>query len=311
MSTPIQFIREQIKDAAIDPSKIDVSDGSFNYDFSSVILNTATQAQEDNSTKAASTAYVDAAVVGADIDAGAGILSTGSGPEVFSVDITLGASGLTFSATGDSGKLLAAVGPTAGTAHGLELAADGYLGIKTATANGLELTAQGLLAIDLADTSLELGANGLSAKLQGAFFTVEASGIKVADGAINTVQLADDSVTSVKIDDGAVLNAKLGANSVTNSKIGNDAVGIENMAMESKYEEFAANGATLAFTVATAKIEYPEMAQVYKNGQRMSYVTSSPGADEYTIATNVITFGANVTSGAVVQVSYFFTGTVV
>ena len=298
MTTPIQFIREQIKDAAIDPSKIDLANGDYDFTAGSALVKVTTQSALDNSIKAASTAYVDAAVVAADITAGAGLLDTAN---TFSVDITLGASGLTFSAAGDGGKLLAAVGPDAATAHGLELASDGYIGIKTSTANGLEIDASGLLAIDIADNSLELGASGLSAKLQSAFFTVEALGIKIADGAVNTVQLADSSV----------VNAKIGSNAVTNSKLGNDSVGIQQLAMESKYEEFAADGSTSAFTVATAKIEYPEMAQVYKNGQRMSFVTSTPGDDEYTIATNVVTFGSNVTNGSVIQVSYFFTGTVV
>lgn len=328
MASPIQFIREQIADAAIDPSKIDLSAGAYNFSGGSAVVSVATQSAGDNSIKAASTAYVDAAVVASDIDAGAGILSTGSGPEVFSVDITIGASGLTFSGAGNSGKLLAAIGQSAATRHGLELAGDGYIGILTANANGLEvLAADGSLAVKIGNTSLELVSGGLQAKLQSAFFDVEVGGIGIADNAITPLQIASNAVETAKINDLAVTAGKLAADSVETAKIldanvttakiaaanittalvADNAVTLDKLAMIPAYQEFTGNGSTAVYTLTDGVYAGWELqTQVYQNGQLLSQVTSgTPANDEYKVSGTTLTLGANLANGSTLMVRYF------
>ena len=306
MATPIQFIREQIANAAIDPSKLDLATSGITYDYSSVALQATTQSQGDDDVNVATTSYVDTAVGNVTVSAGAGIDVSAN---KISVDIDLASSGLTFAGTGDARKLEAAINPTDADKKGLHVGVDGYLAIRTGDAEGFQFTAGGDLQLKLkTNGNLELdGTSGLQVLIESDSGIVGgASGLGLN---LDAAVLEVDATDGLRIVAGSIDSNLLGTNAVTNAKIGNDAVGINEMAMLSHYEEFTANGSTAAFTVAESKIEYVEMAQVFKNGQRMSFVTGTPGNDEYSIATNVITFGANVTNGAIIQVAYFSAGT--
>ncbi|MGI9554842.1 MAG: hypothetical protein ACR2M6_02605 [Vampirovibrionia bacterium] len=133
----------------------------------------------------------------------------------------------------------------------------------------------------LADTS-----GVIAVQADGSTLTVGGSGVKVSDGGVDTVQMADDSVTI----------AKLGILPST--------------------DDFTANGATLAFTltnrIAADQIaNFKQMVRVFRNGQRLKPVASSPAdASEYTVtdsgSATVVTLGANPANGEVIIVDYWY-----
>ena len=129
--------------------------------------------------------------------------------------------------------------------------------------------------------------NGVMAvQADGSTIGVSSSGIKVADGAIDTTQMADDSVTI----------AKLGILPAT--------------------DDYTANGSTAAFTlsnrIAADQIaNFKQMVRVFRNGQRLKPVASSPSdASEYTVtdsgSATVVTLGANPANGEVIIVDYWY-----
>ena len=327
MATPIQFITEQIKDDAITADKIDLGNGTYDFASGSAILQATTQDQSDDSTKAATTAYVRAAVSAISLSEGAGIDITAN---KVNVDIDLGSAGLTFSGTGDARKLALAISES--TPRGMGLNADGFLEIARTDANGLEIAGDGNLQVKVktAGGITRDGTNGLALVLNSSFLEVDGSdGLQIVAGAIVTASLADDAVTSAKIADDAVgadqlasnavvtasivdanvTAAKLASNAVTNAKLGDDSVGIDEIALTDQYEEFTASGSQSLFELNVSAV-LPKFAQVFKNGQRMSLkLSGTPGDDEYTLSGQNLSFGSNVTAGAIIQVSYLSAGT--
>lgn len=340
MATPIQFIREQladsvidaskiasdavtnakIADAAVNPEKLELSGTGITYDFGSVVLEAATQSADDNSTKVATTAYVDSAVTSAELSAGAGIDISAN---KVSIDFEVAASGLTFSGTGDSRQLLIAVSQS--TPRGLGLNEDGYLEIDRDVSGALDFDSDGRIFVMVKSNAgiLRSAADGLELDLNSSFLEVDATdGLQLVDGGITSGKIANlaivsdkiatAAVTGAKIASNAITNAKLADNAVKNAEIDDDAVGVDELAITAHYQEFTGDGSTQNFTLTNA-LAYPAMAQVYKNGQRMSFVTGTPsGIDEYSLGgtdNKDLRFGANVTNGALIQVSHFGPGT--
>lgn len=212
----IQIIREQVADTAIDSSKIDLANGTYNF-ASGAVLQATTASQGDNSTKAATTAYVDLAVSNAAVSEGPGIDVTGN---KISVDADLGTSGLTFSASGDAGKLQLALNPS--DPNGMEITPSGFLGVALEAngAGGIEFvgsgTDQGALKVALiASTGLTFNANGIAIAVEGSTIAASTSGIKVAESGITATQLASNAVTNDKILNGTIANGKLENSSVS------------------------------------------------------------------------------------------------
>lgn len=129
--------------------------------------------------------------------------------------------------------------------------------------------------------------NGVMAvQADGSTIGVSASGIKVADGAIDTTQLADDSVTI----------AKLGILPAT--------------------DDYTATAGQTSFTlsnrIAADQIaNFKQMVRAFRNGQRLKPVASSPAdASEYTVSDDgsntIVTLGSGITAGEVLIVDYWY-----
>ena len=308
MATPIQFITEQIANDAITADKVDLANGTYNF-ASGAVLQATTQSQEDGSTKVATTSYVDTAISNAAISEGPGIDVTGN---KISADISLGTAGLTFSATGDAGKLQVALNPS--DPSGMEINASGFLGVALEAngAGGIEFVGSGsdkgaLKVALIASTGLTFNATGIAIALDGATLVQSTSGLKVKAGGISATELADDAVTTAKILDANVTAAKLASNAVTNAKLGDDSVGIDEIALADQYQEFTAGSSQTLFELTVGAV-LPKFAQVFKNGQRMAFASSPSGVDEYSLSGQNLTFGSAVTQGALIQVSYLSAG---
>ena len=126
------------------------------------------------------------------------------------------------------------------------------------------------------------GTATIAVQLDGATLTSGDSGLKVSNSGVDTDQLADD----------AVILEKFGA--------------------LPKYEEVTASS-TSSFNLGTQILAtnflHGGNVRVYLNGQRLQYKSSPSSADEYKVenaeSNTVVTFGAAVPDGSLIQVDYF------
>lgn len=77
------------------------------------------------------------------------------------------------------------------------------------------------VSVDHDGQGLQFTSGQLSLELDGSTLSKSASGLKVADGGINTLQLADSAVSTAKIADGAVSTVKIADGAVDQNKLSN------------------------------------------------------------------------------------------
>ena len=328
----------KIANETIQPGKLDLTITSGTYNFSSTHIKVATRPSEDDDNFAASTAFVQQEISANLNSAGAGIDITSG---LVKVDC-IGSTGLTFSAAGNdallkinSGAGLRIDGSSIlkvnfANVGGLQFNGSNELLLKL-NSDALALAEAGISVV-VDDASIEIDStDGLrlkdlgisSAKIQDDAVTQA----KIADGAVDAARLAANAVTEAKINNSAVtatkiassavgtakiedlaVNAgKIAANAVTTVKILDSNVTSAKLSFAPRYDEFRATGGAATFTLSNSVDSNLEAGTiVFKNGQRMSFVTGTPsGADEYGISGTTLTFGSNPTAGVSIMVNYW------
>lgn len=254
MASPIQFIREQIADAAIDNAKLDLASAGLTYNFGSVGLEAATASAGDDSKKVATTEYVQGELTASALSGGAAIGIVNN--KVF-VEVIGGSTGLTYSDGTDNALL------------------------KIDYADGLEFNLDGKLVAKVSNDAIVLDSQAIALRLNSAALSKDANGLAV---------VVDDSTLEV--------------DALRGLQVKDKGIGYDQLAFIPTYAEYTASGSQAEFVLNDPIVQGFETATiVFKNGQRMSQVQSNPQADEYTAAGSTITFGSNVTSGAVIQVN--------
>lgn len=142
----------------------------------------------------------------------------------------------------------------------------------------------------------------LTIDLDGSTLALSASGIKVADGGVDSSQLADDAVST----------AKIAADAITNAKIADDAVQTENLNFAGFFSGFDADGSTKEFEMQSAlDLEFAQFFVVTVNGLVVEYKDTPDSQDNYKIANDgtggvaKITFGSNLANGDRVTIRGF------
>lgn len=210
--------------------------------------------------QAATKAYVDAALPDA-LSGGNGIDIDASGdPDVISVDLATN-SGLKFTSAKLDVALKAETGGSISKdANGLYIAdaaisnaklANNSISGKALGTNLDSLSAGNGLA--LASPYNGSAAQTLSFQFDGGSLSASASGVKVADGGVDTAQLADAAVDISKISFGFI------------------------------YEGFDGNGSATTFDLSKA-IYHEDGVQVSVNGQMLERVAASAGAGQYSVS---------------------------
>ena len=160
----------------------------------------------------------------------------------------------------------------------------------------------------IADLATAQAGNGIAATsgvfavdLDGSTLSVGASGVKIADGGVDTTQLANDAVEAGKIADGAV---------DATATLADDIVSPAKLTFGARQDVFSPNGSTSAFDLNNEVDSiFDNFVLAYRNGLLQKKVASSPADDsEYTVSTSggttTITFGANLNSSDALEVRY-------
>ena len=167
------------------------------------------------------------------------------------------------------------------TTPGLEFSS-GKLQAKIKANSGIGLDGTGLSVLAKAGIQIDSADGNLKLRLDGLTLAQSASGVKVADGGVDTTQLADDAVTLAKVGWTPEIEVATGDNSAT------------------------------AFTLAQQiDSSFYKMILVHVNGQHAKYVASSPAdASEYAVddtgSATRITFGAAPDTGDALSFSYIY-----
>ena len=160
----------------------------------------------------------------------------------------------------------------------------------------------------IADLATAQAGNGISASsgvfavdLDGSTLSVGASGVKIADGGVDTTQLANDAVEAGKIADGAV---------DATATLADDIVSPAKLTFGARQDVFTPNGSTSAFDLSNEVDSiFNNFVLAFRNGLLQKLVASSPSDDsEYTVSTSggttTVTFGANINSSDALEVRY-------
>jgi len=167
------------------------------------------------------------------------------------------------------------------TNAGLEISG-AKLQAKVKANSGVGLDADGLSVLVKAGLQIDSGDGNLKLRLDGLTLAQSASGVKIADGGVDTTQLADDAVTLAKVGWTPEIEVATGDNSTT------------------------------AFTLAQQiDSSFYKMILVHVNGQHAKFVASSPAdASEYAVddtgSATRITFGAAPGTGEALSFSYIY-----
>ena len=284
----IQLVRNQLVDSIINVDKL--LDGAVSYTKinSSDIETTLTGGASKLASAAAIKTYVDAQVPDS-FSGGDGIdINSAGDPDVISVDLATNP-GLQFTSAKLDLKLKEeAGGSLSKDTNGLYIAngAIGNLKLENNTISGRAL-GQDLQSLSAGDGLSMTAYNGsavvsdLTVDLDGATLAKSGSGLKVADGGIDTLQLDDDAVTIAKTA----------------------------FAPEIDPLTIAAN--TLAYTLSS---EVPDAwisgVMVFRNGVLIEQVQSNPSnVDQYAVATSggstTVTFGAQPSTSDSYVVRYW------
>ena len=124
----------------------------------------------------------------------------------------------------------------------------------------------------IADFSYDGSTSGVTVAVEadGATLTVGASGVKVSDGGVDTLQLADDAITSAKIADDAVITAAIADGAVDADRLASDSVTLGKIA-DAAFSVTASGDATgqaavssdaiaLSLTLGSAVVDTAELA---------------------------------------------------
>lgn len=210
----IQFVTDQLVDSvittaklantAITPGKIDLGTSTNDFDFSGCILKGATQSGGDNSTLVATTAFVQQEIAGNQLTAGAGIaIDTSTAPDTVAVSLTAASSGLTFSATGNSGTL--------------QVVLDSSSGLQIVANRGMALDLNGLPAaseVAVADDLIAFVDGGISKKVTIETFNTAIAGAGLGVVSSQLVANVDDSSIEINSD-----NLRVKALGITNAML--------------------------------------------------------------------------------------------
>ena len=160
----------------------------------------------------------------------------------------------------------------------------------------------------IADLATAQAGNGIAATsgvfavdLDGSTLSVGASGVKIADGGVDTTQLANDAVEAGKIADGAV---------DATATLADDIVSPAKLTFGARQDVFSPDGSTSAFDLNNEVDSiFDNFVLAYRNGLLQKKVASSPSDDsEYTVSTSggttTITFGSNINSSDALEVRY-------
>jgi hypothetical protein len=187
------------------------------------------------------------------------------------------------------------------TNAGLEISG-AKLQAKVKANSGIGLDADGLSVLVKAGLQIDSGDGNLKLRLDGLTLAQSASGVKIADGGVDTTQLADDAVTAAKIGDAQVGTAALADDAVTLAKVG----------WAPEIEVATGDSSTTAFTLAQQiDSSFYKAILVHVNGQHAKFVASSPAdASEYAVddtgSATRITFGAAPDTGDALSFSYIY-----
>lgn len=290
MPIDIQIKGRQIKDGAVDASKMDLTD---TFDFTSGTVQVAAPvAGSDAATKA----YVDAQLPDG-FSGGDGIdINTSGDPDVISVDLATNP-GLQFT----TGKLDMKLADQSLTKDAAGVKAK----LKAETGGSLSVDVDGLFIADGAIGNAKLANSTISGKALGANLdSLQAA----ASGAIQLTSYNGSSAVSdlaVKVD-----NANIQINASNQLEVG--IIGPSQVALKQVMDKFSGTGSAASFDLTEPLLTNFLEPMVFVNGLLMEKVASSPsGKSEYTVSATggsggvgQITFGTAPDSGDIIRVNY-------
>lgn len=290
----IQIRNGQIKDATIQPGKIDLT---ATFDYSSGTITVATPTAD---AQAATKAYVDGLVADG-FQAGNGItINTGTSPDTISVNIAADGA-LSFIGVGTNELAVKVKSESGGSltrdSDGLYIADSAISSAKLAGSIANAKLANSTISGKALGSSLDALADGngiadftydgsgvaaIAIDLDGSTLAVSANGVKVADLGVDTSQLAARAVQSAKLD------------------------------LQNNLDGFTGDNTATFFDLSEALLADFIVVDVYKNGLYMDQVASSPAnQDEFTVSATGgtggvgrITFGAAPSTADVIRVKY-------
>lgn len=288
----ITLVRNQLVDAIINEDKLADGSVAFAKLKSADVETTLTGGASKIATAQAIKNYVDSQLPDS-FSGGDGIaIDDSSDPDVISVDLATVA-GLEFDTAKLQVKLKAESGGSISKdASGIYIAdsAIGNAKLANSTISGVALGAN-LNSLSAGDGLSMTAYNGtaavtdLTVNLDGATLAKGSAGLKVADLGIDSGQIAGDAVVM--------------------SKVG----------MRPYTDDFDATGSSAVFTLnnriaASSLSDFAQSVRVYRNGQRLLQVPSSPAdSSEYTVtdsgSATVVTLGANPANGEKIIVDYW------
>ena len=229
------------------------------------------------------------------ITAGAGLSKSGD-----TIDVELTSDkGLAFSAAGAGGTLEVDLDDSAGLdfisgAIGMVLndaslafvdGAGGGVAVKFDANYGISLDGTDGLRIDLA------ASKGLAFESGDIAVQLDAAGaIDFASGALKA-----------QVDDSTI---EIASNAL---QVKDNSLGLDKMSWRPTYEEFSSQSGTTITLTNTPDANFIEGVKIYRNGQRLRGVESSPSDNtEYTVSGATVTFGAALESDDLIQADYIY-----
>jgi hypothetical protein len=290
----IQIRNGQIKDATIQPGKIDLT---ATFDYSSGTITVATPTAD---AQAATKAYVDGLVADG-FQAGNGItINTGTSPDTISVNVAADGA-LTFIGGGTNELAVKVKSESGGSitrdADGIYIADSAISSAKLAGSIANAKLANSTISGKALGASLDALSDGngiadftydgsgvaaIAIDLDGSTLAVSANGVKVADLGVDTGQLAARAVQAAKLD------------------------------LQNNLDKFTGDNTATFFDLSSALLADFIVCDVYKNGLYMDQVASSPAnQDEFTVSATGgtggvgrITFGAAPSTADVIRVKF-------
>jgi hypothetical protein len=290
----IQIRNGQIKDATIQPGKIDLT---ATFDYSSGTITVATPTAD---AQAATKAYVDGLVADG-FQAGNGItINTGTSPDTISVKVAADGA-LSFIGSGTDELAVKVKSESGGSitrdADGLYIADSAISSAKLAGSIANAKLANSTISGKALGASLDALSDGngiadftydgsgvaaIAIDLDGSTLAVSANGVKVADLGVDTGQLAARAVQAAKLD------------------------------LQNNLDKFTGDNTATFFDLSSALLADFIVCDVYKNGLYMDQVASSPAnQDEFTVSATGgtggvgrITFGAAPSTADVIRVKF-------
>jgi hypothetical protein len=290
----IQIRNGQIKDATIQPGKIDLT---ATFDYSSGTITVATPTAD---AQAATKAYVDGLVADG-FQAGNGItINTGTSPDTISVKVAADGA-LSFIGSGTDELAVKVKSESGGSitrdADGIYIADSAISSAKLAGSIANAKLANSTISGKALGASLDALSDGngiadftydgsgvaaIAIDLDGSTLAVSANGVKVADLGVDTGQLAARAVQAAKLD------------------------------LQNNLDKFTGDNTATFFDLSSALLADFIVCDVYKNGLYMDQVASSPAnQDEFTVSATGgtggvgrITFGAAPSTADVIRVKF-------